>query len=140
MSTRSVSQPFGVGLSYALNTPHMVLCFPQTRVKLATLGYMIPAILPTKMAHGVRQVHVVIVPVKPLFIGIGCTENMSYVCVHCLQILLPLIDQHVRHWLLLQVDLRQRCFFVYDSCSAAWGRDKEERKLLINRAVKFLLL
>ena len=51
-----------------------------------------------------------------------------------------MINEHARHWLLLQVDLRHRCFFVYDSYPAAQGTDKAERKLLVDRAVKFLLL
>jgi len=53
--------------------------------------------------------------------------------------MLPLIDEHARHWLLLQADLQQQCFFVYDSCPASQGRDKEERKLLIDLVVKFSL-
>jgi len=102
-----------------------------------TLGYMVLVALPTKMAPDVRQVRVVVVP---LFVGSCCHDNAYYVCVHCVQVLLPLIDEQAWHWLLLQANLRQRCFFVYHSCPAAWGRDKEERKLLIDHAVKFLLL
>jgi len=32
-----------------------------------------------------------------------------------------------------------RCFFIYDSWPAGQGRDKEERKLLVEHPVKFLL-
>jgi len=77
---------------------------------------MVPATLPTKMAPGVRQVRVVVIP---SFVGSCYLDNAYYVCVRCLQVLMPLIDEHTRHWLLLQADLRHRCFFVYDSCPAA---------------------
>ena len=46
--------------SSVLNMDEMIYCFPQAR--LAPVGYMVPAALPTKMAPGVRQVFVVVVP------------------------------------------------------------------------------
>uniref|UniRef100_A0A7C9AB45 Ubiquitin-like protease family profile domain-containing protein n=1 Tax=Opuntia streptacantha TaxID=393608 RepID=A0A7C9AB45_OPUST len=75
-----------------------------TRAKLATVGYMVAAALPAKMPDGLQQV------------------------------LLPLYDEHARHWLLLRADLQERSFFVYDSCPASRASDNEERKLLVHRA------
>jgi len=59
---------------------------------------MVPAALPTKMAPSVRQVCVV---AMPEFVGWCYLDNAYYVCVRCLQVLLPLIDEYARHWLLL---------------------------------------
>ena len=73
------------------------------------------------------------------FCGNWCHLPTNYTCWHYMKVLLPLIDEHARQWLLLQADLQQRCFFVYDSYPAPRGRDKQERKLLVDRAVKFLL-
>jgi len=68
----------------------------------------------------------------------GCTVRHSYTClsyeyyfcVHCLQVLLPLIDEYARRWLLLQADLRQRRFFAYDSCPAARGGTRKSENSL----------
>jgi len=71
--------------------------------------------------------------------GNCCYLPSLYTCRHCIKVLLPLIDEHARHWLLLQADLQRRCFFVYDSCPASRGRDKEEQKLLVDRGFNFVL-
>ncbi|KAJ8423551.1 hypothetical protein Cgig2_007082 [Carnegiea gigantea] len=52
------------------------------------------------------------------------------------RVLVPLFDEHVRHWLLLQVDLHRRCMCVYDSLPPTKAKDMQERKLCIDRAVK----
>jgi len=50
--------------------------------------------------------------------------------------LVPLFDDHARHWLLLQVDLRLRCMCVYYSLHPSKAKDKHERKMLVDCAVK----
>ncbi|KAJ8430119.1 hypothetical protein Cgig2_007092 [Carnegiea gigantea] len=52
------------------------------------------------------------------------------------QVVVPLFDDRARRWLLLQVDLRRRCMYVYDSLPPSKARDKHDRKMLVDRAVK----
>lgn len=54
------------------------------------------------------------------------------------QVLLSLFDDHAKHWLLLRVDLRQRCLCVYDPSLIVKVKDKQERRMLLDRAVKII--
>ena len=49
-----------------------------------------------------------------------------------------MFDDPAKHWLLLQVDLRERCFYVYDSLPAAKKQDSQRRQQLVNCAVNIL--
>ncbi|KAJ8426098.1 hypothetical protein Cgig2_001266 [Carnegiea gigantea] len=49
-------------------------------------------------------------------------------------VMLPLYDDHARHWLLMVVDLRRRWFTVYDSLPPNWPDQQHKRAVLVTRA------
>jgi len=100
---------------------------------------MVAAALPSKMPHGLQQVRVQLVRgLHYVMVLVWIFPFNTHVQIS-MKVLLPLYDDHARHWLLLRADLQERSFFVYDSCPASRASDKEERKLLVHRAVKFVL-
>ena len=62
---------------------------------------------------------------------IGNADSMQALRI-CVQVFMPLHDAAGFHWLLLAVDLRDHCYWVYDSMSAAADAD---RAILVNSAV-----